>query len=486
MRTSTALQTSHRYLLTVKSDKGIVQKKLWDGRKALPLGHPFRWVIEKTAVGVRVRSLMGGIGKNYDGVHEIEEAKLAQPQELKVDGAVIRLHPVANLKPIYKADQADRTETGELNVFFCLQNCVVSTMSLDHSFVARVQKKKIFEIKKAGGALKLHSYIDGLEVLGTAARKMGKGQDVEVAIADASQFSVCWGSFYWFIRPVKTPSFAATRTIVIPDPETKFFKKALTACGAALALLLLTTMLWPKDEKKEEELIPPQMAKLIMTKPLTQKTSEPQAAAAGSAEPEKTKGESQQKVVKAKNTAVVQAFRAKALQNAVSGLLKGGMTHLLAQSEMLMGADSSKAARRILDGKAVAGLAAAPVTGLTGTRSVDVAQMGGGDSKSAGYGQGQHAGVAGQGKSFVGLDIDNASVESSMLRSADIEGRLLLDFVIGPAGLVTSTSVKESSLNDPRLDDCVIRRLTKWQFPKPKGGVNVSVSYPFIFKTLGR
>jgi TonB family protein len=159
----------------------------------------------------------------------------------------------------------------------------------------------------------------------------------------------------------------------------------------------------------------------------------------------------------------------------------------------------------------VNGLPSAPVTGLTGTRSIDVASVGGGGgAKGVGYGKGERAGVAGQGKAFVGLDIDNSAVEegltkdevgkvihahmseirycyeSSMIRNADIEGKLMLDFVIGPSGFVTKAAVKESSLNDPRLDDCVIRRLTKWQFPKPKGGVNVSVSYPFIFKTLGR
>jgi outer membrane biosynthesis protein TonB len=57
--------------------------------------------------------------------------------------------------------------------------------------------------------------------------------------------------------------------------------------------------------------------------------------------------------------------------------------------------------------------------------------------------------------------------------------------VIGSNGMVKTTAVKQSTLPDPKLDDCILRRLAKWPFPQPKGGVEVSVSYPFIFKNLG-
>ena len=73
-----------------------------------------------------------------------------------------------------------------------------------------------------------------------------------------------------------------------------------------------------------------------------------------------------------------------------------------------------------------------------------------------------------------------------MLRTPDLEGKLLVDFNISPRGRVDTSAVKQSTLADARLDDCILRRLAKWQFPKPKGGVNVAVTYPFIFKSIGR
>jgi TonB family protein len=63
---------------------------------------------------------------------------------------------------------------------------------------------------------------------------------------------------------------------------------------------------------------------------------------------------------------------------------------------------------------------------------------------------------------------------------------LILDFKISGTGSVASADVKESSLSDARLDDCVLRRLMGWKFPKPNGGVTVAVSYPFVFKALKR
>ena len=70
--------------------------------------------------------------------------------------------------------------------------------------------------------------------------------------------------------------------------------------------------------------------------------------------------------------------------------------------------------------------------------------------------------------------------------SPALEGKLMVNFTIGGTGMVKSTEVKSSTLPDPRLDDCILRRLATWKFPNPRGGIDVAVTYPFIFKTLGR
>jgi TonB family protein len=76
--------------------------------------------------------------------------------------------------------------------------------------------------------------------------------------------------------------------------------------------------------------------------------------------------------------------------------------------------------------------------------------------------------------------------ETAMIRSPDIEGKLVVHFTIGNAGSVRSTGIRSSTVPDQRLDDCVLGRLANWKFPNPKGGIEVAVTYPFIFKSLGK
>jgi outer membrane biosynthesis protein TonB len=54
-------------------------------------------------------------------------------------------------------------------------------------------------------------------------------------------------------------------------------------------------------------------------------------------------------------------------------------------------------------------------------------------------------------------------------------------FVISRDGSVSGAQVKSSTLNDPALESCVGDVFMSMQFPKPKGGGIVIVSYPFVF-----
>jgi len=307
------------------------------------------------------------------------------------------------------------------------------------------------------------------------------------------------------IRPMR--DWASPCTIIEPQfraDEVKPFKNALKYAAVIFGAFTIAAWLWPKvTPLPTEELIPPQFAKLVLT-PI-KKQPEPAGSRSGG---------SQVKVTKAKDAAVVQAFRAKALQSAVSGLLKGGMTTLLAQSDFVTGTAASAGARRIFNTKHQALVPTAQATGLMNGRQVKVAGVGGAGAGAGGagvgYGKGAHAGVAGQGTSQVSMDIEGSKVEegltkdevgavihshlseirycyeSAMIRTPDIEGKLIVDFIISSAGSVKSTAVKNSTLSDPRLDDCILRRLATWKFPQPKGKIDVAVTYPFIFKTLGR
>ncbi len=62
-----------------------------------------------------------------------------------------------------------------------------------------------------------------------------------------------------------------------------------------------------------------------------------------------------------------------------------------------------------------------------------------------------------------------------------LEGKLVTKFVIGVDGLVDSAEITYDQLDRPEVGDCVLDRIEELEFPPPKGGGIVIVSYPFQF-----
>ncbi len=65
-------------------------------------------------------------------------------------------------------------------------------------------------------------------------------------------------------------------------------------------------------------------------------------------------------------------------------------------------------------------------------------------------------------------------------------GRLLTAFTITAEGLVKKARVvrKQSTLKDSKLYDCVVSVLVTMTFPKPPGGKEQPVEYPFNLKAI--
>lgn len=73
--------------------------------------------------------------------------------------------------------------------------------------------------------------------------------------------------------------------------------------------------------------------------------------------------------------------------------------------------------------------------------------------------------------------------ERQLSASPDLYGKVMVKFTIGATGSVTAQSVANSSMNNSMVEGCILRRVASWQFPIPKGGTQVLVSYPFLFKS---
>ena len=64
--------------------------------------------------------------------------------------------------------------------------------------------------------------------------------------------------------------------------------------------------------------------------------------------------------------------------------------------------------------------------------------------------------------------------------------KVAVKFVISAAGTVVGARVAQSTVNDAELETCILSRVKSYQFPKPRGGGVVIVTYPIIFGPAGK
>lgn len=333
-------------------------------------------------------------------------------------------------------------------------------------------------------------------------------QTFSQSLMDSNEFLVC-GRLRMKIHSASlsrkrvgwNPSYVESEEISVPG-ETERLKKLLGYSTLFLSLILGVSMLIPQPKVQKEELIPPQFAKLLL-KPSPASASHSSQKDAASSN-------------KVRASTVVQAFQSKQVQQSVHQLFKGGVLTLLKKSDLLSGTKSQAKLDTLFKEQShlknlVAGMN--PMAGQT----VQVAQFGGGSAAGAagvGYGKGDHSVVSGQGKAYVSLETADSVVEegltkdevgkvihdhlsevrycyeSAILRNPDAQGKLMIEFSIGgkgsASGFVKQAKVSSATLNDGSIGDCIVKKLTHWKFPNPRGGVDVAVNYPFIFKTLGK
>lgn len=73
--------------------------------------------------------------------------------------------------------------------------------------------------------------------------------------------------------------------------------------------------------------------------------------------------------------------------------------------------------------------------------------------------------------------------ERSLSANPNLFGKVSVRFTIGASGKVETQKIGESTLRDGRVENCILDKVSQWKFPEPKGGVQVVVTYPFLFKT---
>lgn len=74
--------------------------------------------------------------------------------------------------------------------------------------------------------------------------------------------------------------------------------------------------------------------------------------------------------------------------------------------------------------------------------------------------------------------------EQLLQRSPNANGKIKVNFVVNAEGRVSSSSIQSDTIGDSVMAGCVTSKIVRWAFPKPRGGQNVNVNYPFVFNPL--
>jgi hypothetical protein len=75
--------------------------------------------------------------------------------------------------------------------------------------------------------------------------------------------------------------------------------------------------------------------------------------------------------------------------------------------------------------------------------------------------------------------------EAELKNNAELQGLVEMSFEINGEGKLNFAKVNKTTLNSPPVENCISNKMMDWQFPKPKGNVNVPVKYPFMLRPVG-
>jgi hypothetical protein len=77
--------------------------------------------------------------------------------------------------------------------------------------------------------------------------------------------------------------------------------------------------------------------------------------------------------------------------------------------------------------------------------------------------------------------------EQQLALNPKLSGKVAVKWVINADGSASSAQIDASAttLNDAKVHQCMMARITSWEFPKPKGGGMAVITYPWILRSSG-
>ena len=78
------------------------------------------------------------------------------------------------------------------------------------------------------------------------------------------------------------------------------------------------------------------------------------------------------------------------------------------------------------------------------------------------------------------IDEVKSCYEEELSRLPNLGGRIMVQFTIAASGQVIASVLQQSTMKNAHVETCAVEAVRRWQFPKPRGGGIVIVSYPFV------
>lgn len=299
-------------------------------------------------------------------------------------------------------------------------------------------------------------------------------------------------------------------------------KKSVMAALLLLFLLLATALLIPKPSAPEVALDQKSIDMIFNADKIKQKrieakkvvqSAKQRAGGQSDAQQAPTQAVSQPEqsmapMTSAKATAALTSIRNSGLSSLIGKIAKRANKNGILIATTGTSADNKNAGRAFFsNGTATTGGGGTAATAGSAYRLGGIATRGkGGGATGVRDGTGLAGGTVGTGDVAMvdeetviegGLDRDVIAdvirrnlgqirycYERQLSSNPELYGKLLVKFTINAGGLVMEPKIDSTTLKSAMVEGCVLRRLAGWKFPLPKGGTQVRVSYPFLFKAL--
>jgi TonB family protein len=76
-----------------------------------------------------------------------------------------------------------------------------------------------------------------------------------------------------------------------------------------------------------------------------------------------------------------------------------------------------------------------------------------------------------------------ACYEETLAAGHDVQGEVVVALVVSPEGFAEKARVKRTTLKNKAVEECVLRTLRRWPFPRPKRAQPIEL--PFHFDEVG-